>query len=104
MNPSDKVVKKLFNAIEITVPHALIIMDGLEHEDCHFDPDGNLYPPPQPLFDLCREFYGAERSNGKEHPVAVDIVCSIEPFNSNIAYRAMLDAIVEGGDGRAADN
>lgn len=81
---------KLFHIIETTVPHRLIIMDGLEHEDCHV-----AFPeekqPPDGMLELCREFYEIFRSQGRSHSESVDIVCSMEVFNFHPLYRAYLD-------------
>lgn len=81
---------KLFHIIENTVPHRLIIMDGLEHEDCHVDLPTDKKPP-QGLLDLCKEFYQEYRAAGKTHEAAVDIVCSMDVFNAHPLYRAYLD-------------
>jgi len=89
-------MKKFCHLIESTVPHRLIIMDGLEHEDCHVDLPGTLNPPPAGLLEMCREFYEAKLEQGCTHEEAVDIACCIEPFNSHSAYRALLDSIIEG--------
>jgi len=96
VSPGKTWAKKFCHLIESTVPHRLIIMDGLEHEDCHVDLLGTLNPPPSGLLDMCREFYGTKLEQGCTHEEAVDIVCCIEPFNSHPAYRAMLDSIIEG--------
>ena len=55
LKPSDSWVRKLFHVIEISVPHRLIIMDGLEHEDCHVDLPDKVNPPPAELMAICRE-------------------------------------------------
>ncbi len=96
VSPEKKWINNLCYLIESTVPHRLIIMDGLEHEDCHVDLPDDLIPPPPGLIDMCRELYDSKISKGCTHEEAVDIVCCIEPFNSNPIYRAVLDSIIEG--------
>jgi len=78
------------------VPHRLIIMDGLEHEDCHVDLPENLNRLPEGLLTMCRELYESKLNSGFTHEEAADIICSIEPFDSHPAYRALLDSILEG--------
>ena len=72
-------------------------MDGLDHEDCHVDLPGDLIAPLDNLLDYCKEIYQYYRDRGKNHEEAVDIVCSIEPFDFHPAYRACLDSMLEGG-------
>jgi hypothetical protein len=96
VSPGKMWTKKFCHLIESTVPHRLIIMDGLEHEDCHVDLPGTLNPPPSGLLDMCREFYEAKLAQGCTHEEAVDIACCIEPFDSHPVYRAMLESIIEG--------
>ncbi len=92
-------VKRLFHIIETTVPHRLIIMDNAELEDCHVDLPPEIHKPGKEFIELCREFYETYRERGKSHNEAVDVVLSIEPFNTHPAYRATLDALaVEDGD------
>ncbi|MHB8160260.1 MAG: ATP-binding protein [Thermoleophilia bacterium] len=98
MNPSRSWVNKLFHIIETTVPHRLIIMDGLEHEDCHVDLPDDLDPPPAQLLELCEVVYRELRDGGRKHEEAADIVCSMEPFNSHPGYRAVIDGLVEEND------
>lgn len=81
---------KLLHIIENTVPHRLIIMDGLEHEDCHVDLPTEQKPP-QGLLDLCKEFYQEYLAAGRTHEAAVDIICSMDVFNAHPLYRAYLD-------------
>jgi hypothetical protein len=84
-------ITKLFHVIETTVPHRLIIMDGLEHEDCHVDLPFEINPPPSELISLCFEFYNDYCASGKSHQEAVDIVCSMDAFSTHPKYRACLD-------------
>jgi len=84
-------VKKLFHVIESTVPHRLIIMDGLEHEDCHADLAPDLNSPPQELLGICFEMYKKYCNEGKNHEQAVDILCGMDIFSTHPAYRAHLD-------------
>ena len=91
---SDNEWKKRFcHVVESTVPHQLIIMDGLEYEDCHVDLLGNMNSPPDGLLEMCREFYDVKRGQGLSHHEAVDVLSCMEPFNTHPAFRAMLDAI-----------
>jgi hypothetical protein len=92
---SRKWIKKLFHVIENSVPHRLIIMDNRENEDCHVDLPENIAPPPPELIEICQEFYRGKIAQGRTHEEAVDIVCSIEPFDSHPLYRACLDKIEE---------
>jgi len=84
-------ITKLFHVIETTVPHRLIIMDGLEHEDCHVDLPFDINSPPNELMTLCMELYREYRATGKNHQDAVNIVCSIDVFCSHPNFRAYLD-------------
>jgi len=89
--------KSFYHLVESTVPHRLIIMDGLENEDCHVELPEELVCPTDGMLTLCREFYDDWISEGRCHGEAVDFVCSMEPFNVHPAYRAILDSIMEGG-------
>lgn len=91
MKPIKSWVRKLFHVIESTVPHRLIIQDGLEHEDCHIDPPSNLTAPPKELLDICLELYRGYRAEGKNHEQAIDIICCMDVFSTHPAYRAYLD-------------
>jgi len=91
MEPPKNWVKKLFHVIESTVPHRLIIMDGLEHEDCHVDPLPDQNPLPKELLAICSELYRKYRDEGKTHEQAVDILCGMDIFCSHLGYRAHLD-------------
>ena len=91
IEPAKNWVKKLFHVIESTVPHRLIIMDGLEHEDCHADLAADLNPPPKELIEICLELYRKYRSEGKNHEQAVDILCGMDIFSTHPVYRAYLD-------------
>ena len=96
IQPTAAWVKKLFYAIESTVPHRLIIIDDAESEDCHVDipPEKNL--PPDNMLNLCREFYFNEIRSGKKPEEAIDIVTAMEPFNSHALYRTQLEILIEG--------
>lgn len=96
IHPPKKWVDELFHVIENTVPHRLIIMDGWEHEDCHMDLPVDLQSLPEGLLRYCREMYEYQLGHGRTHAEAVDIVCSIQPFDTHPGYRAQLDGIVEG--------
>ncbi|MFC1817483.1 ATP-binding protein [Thermodesulfobacteriota bacterium] len=96
INPGSKWISKLCHIIETTVPHRLIIMDGLEHEDCHVDLPRDLNPPPAGLMEMCLELYNQKLGQGRSQEEAVDIICSIEPFDSHPGYRATLDGLMEG--------
>ena len=95
INPEDNWIKKLFSVIENSVPHQLIIMDERESEDCHVDLPEDLNPPSIDLLEICRELYQQKLVEGRSHEEAVDIVCSIEPFDSHPQYRAFLDESLE---------
>ena len=41
MSEDKKTIKSLFSLLESTVPHHLIVLDGLENEDCFQDLDEN---------------------------------------------------------------
>lgn len=82
--------------VESTVPHRLIIMDGLENEDCHVDLPEDLVSPTTGMLNLCRGFYEDCIGEGRCHEEAADLVCSMEPFNVHPAYRALLDGIAGG--------
>jgi len=97
LNPKKVWVKKLFHVIESTVPHRLIIMDGLEHEDCHADLSADINIPPKELIDVCFELYSKYRSDGKTHAQSIDIVCGMDIFSIHPAYRAFLDDHAEKG-------
>jgi hypothetical protein len=91
LNPSKRWVNKLFKVIEDTVPHQTILMDGIEHEDCHV-PDWQEESKPKPeMIDLAFELYDGYRAKGHPHGEAVNIVCSIPPFDISPVYRANLD-------------
>lgn len=91
LNLSKSWIKKLFHVIENTVPHRLIIMDGLEHEDCHADIAADLNPPPKELLDICFEMYRKYRAEGRSHEQTVDMLCGMDIFSTHSAYRAFLD-------------
>ncbi|MDQ7838569.1 MAG: ATP-binding protein [Thermodesulfobacteriota bacterium] len=83
--------KKLFHVIESTVPHRLIIMDGLEHEDCHADLPADMNLPPKELLKICFALYNKYRREGKTHAQTADILCGMDIFSTHPAYRAYLD-------------
>lgn len=91
VDPKKGWTKKLFHVIENTVPHRLIIMDGLEHEDCHADFPEDMNQPPKELFDICFALYNKYRREGKTHAQASDLLCSMDIFSTHPAYRAFLD-------------
>jgi len=84
-------VKKLFHVIESTVPHRLILMDGLEHEDCHADLPTDINQPIKELFEICLALYDKYRREGKNHEQASDIISAMDIFSTHPAYRAFLD-------------
>lgn len=96
LNPPASLVRELFHVIETTIPHRLIIMDNSEHEDCHVDLPPEINMPSEGLIEMCKEIYNNYRKKGKTHNEAVDIVLSIEPFDTHPAYRAALDSMIEG--------
>jgi hypothetical protein len=91
IRPVKSWLTKLFHVIESTVPHRLIIMDGLEHEDCHVGLPEDMNPPPKALLDLCFELYREYRVGGRPHEEAADILCGMDVFSTHPMYRAMLD-------------
>lgn len=95
VSPKKEWIKNFCHLIETTVPHRLIIMDGLEHEDCHVDIPRNIDPPPDGLLDICRELYSSKINTGYSHDEAADSVCCVEPFSAHPTYRAMLDGLIE---------
>lgn len=97
LKPGRKWLRQFFHAIETTVPHRTIIMDGLEHEDCHVALPEDLNPPPPELLKMCREFYDEQKARGRSHEEATDIVRGIDPFDTHPGFRAFLDGIVEEG-------
>ena len=96
LNPPASLIRKLFHVIETTIPHRLIIMDNSDHEDCHVDLPSEINMPSEGLIELCKELYNNHRKKNKTHEEVVDIVLSIEPFNTHPAYRAALDSMIEG--------
>jgi len=92
-------VKKLFNVIETTVPHTLIIIDNNEIEDCHVDLPPETNKPSEALINLCVDFYRKNRKNGRNHQIAMDITLATEPFNSHPAYMAALENMKDREEG-----
>jgi len=95
VRPPKDWARKLFHAIESTVPHRLIILDNAQAEDCHVDIPPEKNNPPENLLQLCKEFYLNEIDCGKTAIEAIDIVTAIEPFNTHLAYRIFIEAYVE---------
>lgn len=95
VDPPDSWVRKLFNVLETTVPSRLIIMDGLEHEDCHVDIPEKLNPPPAQLLELCKIMFSELIEAGRSSSEASDILSSMEPFNTHPAYLALIDSLTE---------
>jgi hypothetical protein len=93
--PDKEWVRKLFHALETSVPHRLIIMDSHENEDCNVDLPEDLNPPPTGLLAMCCELFRQKLAEGRSQEEAVDIVCGIEPFDSHPLYRATLDKLIE---------
>jgi hypothetical protein len=91
--PSKSWVNKIFHTIESTIPHRLIIMDNSEMEDCHVNLNPEINKPNEEMIQLCREFYQKYRNKGRNHEEAIDIVVSIEPFDTHPLYRATLEEI-----------
>jgi len=96
LNPPASLIRKLFHVLETTIPHRLIIMDNSEQEDCHVNLPPEINMPSDGLIEMCKELYNNYRKKNKTHEEAVDIVLSIEPFNTHPAYRAVLDSMIEG--------
>ena len=98
MHVDTRSIRKLFYVIEHSVPHRTIILDGNQQEDCFVDLSSDLDPPPDGLLDLCKELYKQQRKEGRSHKEAVDIVCSIEPFDAHPLYMAQLDDLDGGAE------
>ncbi len=96
--PPDKWVRKLFGAVERTIPHLEIVMDSCNKEDCHVDLPEDASRPYQGLIDMCVEIYKENRAKGRTHDEAAGFVLSIEPFNTHPAFEAALDKIAEEED------
>ena len=86
-------MKSLFHIIETTVPHKEIIMDEREQEDCHVALPSNLLKPPKELLDFCKVRYLQELDENRTKEEAIDIVCSVQPFDSHVAYRLSLEEL-----------
>jgi len=97
IRPKELWLAKLFHVIENTVPHRLIIMDGLENEDCHVGLPEDLTPPTKGMLDLCIELYREYRAAGRSHDEAADILCSMDVFSIHPLYRACLDDFAQQG-------
>lgn len=100
VTPPERWVRKLFGAIERTVPHREIIIDSCNNEDCHVDLPPDISPPDQGLVDLCVKIYEDGRAMGRTHEEAAGFALSIEPFNTHLAFQAALDKIAEEGNSR----
>ena len=85
-----KWLHRFFQVIESTLPHSLIVFDGLDNEGCQTDLPDDIYPPAN-LMEVCKRMYENEISAGKTAGQAADIVCSCEPFSQHPAYRAHLE-------------
>ncbi|NOR46491.1 MAG: ATP-binding protein [Methanosarcinaceae archaeon] len=90
---SKSLVNTIFQTIESTIPHRLIIMDNSETEDCHVNLSPEINKPTESMIQLCKEFYLKYRENGRSHEDSIDIVVSIEPFNTHPIYKAFLEEI-----------
>jgi hypothetical protein len=90
-----KLIKTLFSILETTVPHHLIVLDGLENEDCFQDLDKNEEIPDKILIDTCILFYVTKRENRMSHEDAIEETLSNEPFVRHPMYRAKLDSMKE---------
>ena len=90
-----KLIKTLFSILETTVPHHLIVLDGLENEDCFQDLDKNEEIPDKILIETCILFYVTKRENRMSHEDAVEETLSNEPFLRHPIYRAKLDSMKE---------
>jgi hypothetical protein len=95
LKASDSSIRKLFHVIESTIPHKLIILENREEEDVHNDLPIEINKPSSEFIEMCKFFYNKYRKEGNTHDEAVDIVLSIEPFDTHPAYRAALDSIKE---------
>ena len=93
ISPSTQWVKKLFQMIERTVPHRLIIIDNAEHEDCHVNLPPDLRSPSTELIELCSQIFREQLDAGLEFNSAADFACSF--FDNHPAFRAALDKIIE---------
>ena len=93
VEPDRDWLRKLCHLLESTVPHRLIIMDGLEHEDCHVDLPEKQVLPPGGLIDLCKSLYLKKVSDGYSHSEAADVTCCMEPFDTHPIYRATVDSL-----------
>jgi hypothetical protein len=88
---SKSLVNTIFQTIESTIPHRLIIMDNSEKEDCHVNLSLEFNKPTESMIQVCKEFYLKYRENGRSHGESIDIVISIEPFDTHPIYRAILE-------------
>ena len=91
-------INKIFHSIECTIPHRLIFMDNSEMEDCHVNLSPEVNMPTESMIQLCKEFYLKYRENGRSHEGAIDIVVSIEPFDTHPVYRATLEEMNDIGE------
>jgi hypothetical protein len=95
IRPAKSWVRKLFHVIESTVPHRLIILDGLQNEDCQVGIPDDANKPPKELLDLCIELYRELRIAGRSHDEAADIICAMDAFSVHPLYRACLDDLAQ---------
>lgn len=95
---SKSLVNTIFQTIESTIPHRLIIMDNSEMEDCHVNLSPEISKPTESMIQLCKEFYLKYRENDRNHEESIDIVVSIEPFNTHPIYKAFLEEMEDIGE------
>ncbi len=96
LSPPDQWIRKLFSTIERTIPFREILIDTSGNEDCHVDLPSDVKPPEPALIELCKDLYLKQKRTGKSHQVAMDIILSIEPFDTHPAFATALDNIMEG--------
>ena len=91
----EKIINNLFSLIETTVPHHLIVLDGIENEDCFDVTDENKNTPNKTMIDTCILFYTTKRENRMSHEDAVEETLRLEPFERHPIFRAKLDGLQE---------
>ena len=88
-----EVIKKMFHAIESTVPARMIIQDDAEISDYYQDNiSTSLKDPPKELIQDCIKNYNHFRRT-VEHDKAVQLTLMVEPFNTNVTYLTTLEAL-----------
>ncbi|TFH40395.1 MAG: ATP-binding protein [ANME-2 cluster archaeon] len=95
---SKSLVNTIFQTIESTIPHRLIIMDNSDMEDYHVNLSPEINKPTESMIQLCKEFYLKYRENGRTPEESIDIVVAIEPFNTHPIYRATLEEMNDIGE------